>query len=60
MADNTSYVCSACGVSSDNKKEALIHARGPLHAGMSVEQLYPGVVFEPEIKEMAPVLEKER
>lgn len=62
MANNTSYVCSACGVSSDNKKEALIHAKGPLHAGMSVQQLYPGLLDEVEAEKMepTPVLEKKR
>lgn len=42
MANNrTSYRCSVCGVSSDNKEQAIIHATGPLHAGTSFTQLYP-------------------
>lgn len=37
----TSYRCARCGVSSDNKEQAIIHATGPLHAGVSFTVLYP-------------------
>ena len=39
--NTTSYVCSRCGVSSDNREQAIIHAKGPLHAGASFSELYP-------------------
>lgn len=40
-ANRVSYVCSACGVSSDNKEQAVIHANGPLHSGSKFTDLYP-------------------